>query len=113
MALIQIELVRPNQCEEKRRINWIVYFEEKVKSQLPKGSKVTPFFFKDADFGDLVRFVIEINNKEGIVDCYSTGTVSIEAFDFTKEDQIFICLSFPSEIESIEQSFHSLIKAIE
>jgi hypothetical protein len=46
MALIQIELVRPNQCEEKRMINWIVYFEEKVKSQLPKGSKVTPFFLK-------------------------------------------------------------------
>ena len=38
--------------------------------------------------------------------------VSIEAFDFTKEDQIFICLSFPFEIESIEQSFNSFIEAM-
>jgi len=106
-------MLEPNQSKDKRMINWIVYFEEKVKSQLPKDSNITTSFFKDADFGDLVRFVIEVNNKEGIVDCYSTGTVSVEAFDFTKQDQIFICLSFPSELESIEQSFNSLIKAME
>lgn len=96
-------------------INWIAYFEEKIKPQLPKDSHITKSFFKESDiigFGDLVRFVIEINNKEGIIDCYSTGTVSIEAFDFTKEHQIFICLSFPSEIESIEQSFNSLIQSM-
>ena len=96
-------------------INWIAYFEEKIKPQLPKGSHITKSFFKESDIinsGDLVRFVIEINNKEGIADCSSTGTVSIEAFDFTKEDQIFICLSFPFEIESIEQSFNSFIEAM-
>ena len=96
-------------------INWISYFEDKVKPQLPKDSHITKSFFKEDDiinFGDLVRFVIEINNKEGIVDFYSKGTVSVEAFDFSKGDQIFICLSFPSDIEGIKQSFNSLITAM-
>lgn len=96
-------------------INWIAYFEEKVKPQLAKDSRITKSYFKEEDitnFGDLVRFVVETNNKEGIIDCYSTGTTSIEVYDFSQQDQIFICLSFPFEIERIEQSFSLFIEAM-
>jgi len=95
--------------------NWITYFEEKIKAQLPNNPHITKSFFKEEgiiNFGELVRFVIETNNKEGIVDCYSSGTISVEVYDFSRQDQIFICLSFPSEIEKIEQSFNSFIEAM-
>lgn len=51
-------------------INWIVYFEEKVKPLLPKESHITKTYFKEVDiinFGDLVRFIVENNNKEGVI----------------------------------------------
>ncbi len=95
---------------------WESFFENIIQQQLPKTTMIQKSFYPKTiaqDFGDLVRFELEIYQKIiDLVDCWSSGTVSIEVFDVDMNELLFIVLALPDEINKIKSTFNRLVNVL-
>lgn len=95
-----------------KEIDWAVYFEKYIENNFVHKIIFVKSLFFNGDFGDLVRFDFEMNNKLGTIECWSNGSVSFDIFDIQIEDQLYINFYLPEEVDKIKEGFLNFIQEI-